>query len=39
MELCHVTQDQAYELLSRLRKRGDIVQIGDRKGAIYERQR
>lgn len=39
MELCHVTQDQAYKLLSRLKKRGEIVQIGDRKGAVYERKR
>ena len=39
MDLCHVTQDQAYKLLSRMKKRGEIVQIGDRKGAIYERER
>lgn len=39
MELCHITQDQAYKLLSRLKKRGEIVQIGDRKGAVYERRR
>lgn len=39
MELCHVTQDQAYKLLLRLKKRGEIVQIGDRKGATYERNR
>lgn len=39
MDLCHVTQDQAYKLLSRLKKRGEIVQIGDRKGAVYERKR
>lgn len=39
MELCHVTQDQAYKLLLRLKKRGEIIQIGDRKGSIYERKR
>ncbi len=39
MELCHITPDQAYKLLSRLKKRSDIVQIGDRKGATYERKR
>lgn len=39
MDLCHITQDQAYKLLSRLRKRGEIVQIGERKGAVYERKR
>lgn len=27
------------KLLSRLKKRGEIIQIGDRKGAIYERKR
>ena len=39
MDLCHVTQDQAYKLLSRLKKREEIVQIGKRKGAVYERKR
>ncbi len=39
MDLCHLTQDQAYKLLSRLKMRGDIIQIGDRKGAVYERKR
>ena len=39
MDLCHITQDQAYKLLLRLKKRDEIVQIGDRKGAIYERKR
>ncbi len=39
MDLCHVTQNQAYKLLSRLKKRGEIVQIGDRKGAVYKRKR
>jgi len=38
MELCHLTQDQAYKLLLRLKKRGEIFQIGERKGAIYKRK-
>jgi ATP-dependent DNA helicase RecG len=37
MDLCHLTQDQAYKLLSRLKKHGTIMQIGSRKGAFYER--
>jgi len=39
MELCRITKDQAYRLLSRLKENDQIVQIGDRKGAIYERKR
>lgn len=39
MDLCRVTPDQAYKLLSRLKKRGEIVQVGERKGAFYERKR
>lgn len=39
VELCHLTPDQAYKLLSRLKKRGDIRQVGERKGAVYERNR
>lgn len=39
MDLCHVTQDQAYKLLLRLKKQGEIVQLGERKGAVYERKR
>ena len=39
IELCHVTQDQAYKLLLRLKKRGDIDQIGTRIGAYYVRKR
>jgi ATP-dependent DNA helicase RecG len=39
VELCRLTPDQAYKLLSKLKKRGDIQQIGDRKGATYERKR
>jgi ATP-dependent DNA helicase RecG len=38
-ELCRLTPDQAYKLLSKLKKRGDIHQFGDRKGATYERKR
>jgi ATP-dependent DNA helicase RecG len=39
MDLCHLTQDQAYKLLLRLKEKGEIEQIGDRKGAVYERKR
>ncbi len=39
MELCRITPDQAYKLLLRLKNRGEIVQIGERKGAVYERKR
>ena len=39
MDLCRITKDQAYKLLKRLKSRGQIVQIGDRKGAVYERKR
>lgn len=39
MELCHLTKDQAYKLLARLKERGEIRQIGERKGAMYERKR
>jgi ATP-dependent DNA helicase RecG len=39
VELCHVTPDQAYKLLLRLKKSGEIVQLGERKGATYERKR
>ncbi|MDO8843848.1 RNA-binding domain-containing protein [Methylicorpusculum sp.] len=39
MDLCHLTRDQAYKLLARLKKHNEIDQIGDRKGAIYERKR
>ena len=38
MELCRVTKDQAYKLLRRLKEQGKIRQIGDRKGATYERK-
>jgi ATP-dependent DNA helicase RecG len=39
MDLCLVTKDQAYKLLSRLKKGGQVTQIGSRKGAVYERKR
>ena len=39
MELCRVNKDQAYKLLNRLKERGEIKQMGKRKGAFYERKR
>jgi ATP-dependent DNA helicase RecG len=39
MELCRITKDQAYKLLKRLKTQGQIIQIGNRKGATYSRQR
>ena len=39
MDLCRITKDQAYKLLNRLKGSGQIVQIGSRKGAVYERKR
>lgn len=39
MDLCHMSKDQAYKLLSRLKEQGAIVQIGDKKGAVYEQKR
>ena len=39
MDLCHVTRDQAYKLLFRLRKRGSITKIGAKKGSVYRRGR
>jgi hypothetical protein len=38
MDLCHLTQDQAYKLLLRLKNQGEIILIGQRKGAFYERK-
>ncbi len=35
MDLCHITQDQAYKLLLRLKNRGAVIQTGERKGAVY----
>jgi DNA-binding transcriptional ArsR family regulator len=39
MDLCRITKDQAYNLLSRLKDIGKIEQTGERKGAIYIRKR
>ena len=39
MDLCLISKDQAYKLLNRLKQQGEIVQKGERKGAIYERKR
>ena len=39
MELCRITKDQAYKLLSRLKKDRQIEQAGERKGAVYGRKR
>ncbi len=39
MELCRISKDQAYKLLLRLKKQGDVVQTGERKAALYERKR
>lgn len=32
VELCHLTPDQAYKLLAKLKKEGQIQQTGERKG-------
>lgn len=39
MDLCHITRDQAYKLLFRLRKRGSITKTGTKKGSVYRRGR
>ena len=39
MDLCRITKDQAYKLLKRLKNSGQVVQVGERKGAVYERTR
>jgi ATP-dependent DNA helicase RecG len=39
IELCHISPDQAYKLLAKLKKKDLIKQAGERKGAIYERPR
>lgn len=39
IELCHISPDQAYKLLTKLKKKDLIKQAGERKGAIYERAR
>lgn len=37
MELCHLDRNQAYRLLARMKAAKQIKQIGEQKGAIYER--
>ncbi len=37
MDLCHLDRNQAYRLLTRMKKSGQIKQIGENKGAVYER--
>ncbi len=37
MDLCRIDKNQAYRLLNQLKKQKIIRQIGDRKGAVYER--
>ena len=39
MDLCRITKDQAYKLLKRLKNSGQVIQVGERKGAVYERTR
>jgi ATP-dependent DNA helicase RecG len=39
IELCHISPDQAYKLLAKLKKKDLIKQAGERKGAIYARPR
>lgn len=39
MDLCRITKDQAAKLLARLKRGGKIIQIGERRGAYYERKR
>lgn len=36
MELCHLDRNQAYRLLTRMKESGQIKQIGEQKGAVYE---
>jgi ATP-dependent DNA helicase RecG len=37
MDLCHLDRNQAYRLLTRMKEAGQIKQIGEHKGAVYER--
>lgn len=37
MELCHLDRNQAYRLITKMKEAGLIRQIGERKGAVYER--
>lgn len=36
MDLCHLDRNQAYRLLTRMKNAGQIKQIGEQKGAVYE---
>jgi ATP-dependent DNA helicase RecG len=36
MELCRLDRNQAYRLLSRMKESGQIKQIGEQKGTVYE---
>jgi hypothetical protein len=38
MELCRITKDHPYKLLSRLKESGRIEQQGERKAAVYTRK-
>ena len=35
IELCHLTSDQAFKLLLRLKEGGKLVKNGEKKGAYY----
>ncbi len=37
MDLCHLDRNQAYRMLVRMKEAGQIKQIGEHKGAVYER--
>jgi len=39
MDLCRILKDQAYKLLKRLKNNGQVVQVGERNRAVYERTR
>ena len=36
MDLCHPDRNQAYRLLTKMKESGQIKQIGEQKGAVYE---
>jgi len=36
MDLCHLDRNQAYRLLNRMKESGQINQVGEQKGAVYE---
>ena len=37
MDLCHLDRNQAYRLLVKMKVAKQIKQIGEQKGAVYER--